>query len=82
MSLILNYLYIARYLIKWPFHGDQKLQSADQFSNEFEALSRSKNGEDVPMLEIKRDVLKAIGVLLNQVDPNNEKLKYDLSWTK
>lgn len=78
MNLVLIYLYITRYLIERPFHGGQKLQSADQFSNEFEALSRSKNGEDVPILEIKRGVLKAIDILLNKVGPNDEKLKSDL----
>ena len=39
MNLVLIYLYVTRYLIERPFHGGQKLQSADQFSNEFEALS-------------------------------------------
>jgi hypothetical protein len=74
MNLVLTYLYITRHLFKSPLREGQKLQSADQFSNEFEALSRSKSGEDVPLEEIEQDVIKAINVLLNKIGPSNDKL--------
>jgi hypothetical protein len=41
-------------------------------------LSRSSKGEDVPINEIKEDVIKAIRVLMNKIGPDDEKLVSDL----
>jgi chromosome segregation ATPase len=55
------------------FHDFEKEKSAHQF-NEFSALSRSSNGEDVPIHEIKEDVIKAIEILMNKIDPDDVEL--------
>jgi hypothetical protein len=57
-------------LIKFQFHNIQKLQ-LNQI-DEFIALSRSYKGEDVPIKDIKEEVVKAIQVLLNRIGPNDD----------
>jgi predicted nucleic acid-binding Zn-ribbon protein len=64
-------------LFKLQFHDMENGKSAHQF-NEFAALSKSSNGEDVPVNEIKEDVVKAIRVLLDKIGPYNDKLVADL----
>jgi predicted nucleic acid-binding Zn-ribbon protein len=60
-------------LLKLQFHDIGKEQSTHRF-NEFAALSRSSNGEDVPIDEIKQDVKKAIENLMNKIDPDDVEL--------
>jgi hypothetical protein len=60
-------------LLKLQFHDIEKEQSTHRF-NEFEALSRSSKGQDVPIDEIKQDVLKAIEILMNKIGPDDEEL--------
>ena len=55
----------------------EKEKSAHRF-NEFAALSRSSKGEDVPINEIKADVIKAIRVLVDKIGPDDEKIVADL----
>jgi hypothetical protein len=58
------------YFLRFQFHNIQKLPSHE--SDDFSALSRSIHGEDVPIKEIKKAVMKAIQVLLNRIGPNND----------
>lgn len=64
-------------LLKLQFHDIEKEQSTHRF-NEFEALSRSSKGQDVPIDEIKQDVIKAIENLMNKIGPDDEELSADL----
>ena len=63
--------------LRLQLHDMEKGKSARQF-NEFAALSRSTIGEDVPIKEIKEDVIKAIRVLMDKIGPNDDKLVADL----
>jgi hypothetical protein len=60
-------------LLKLQSHDIEKEQSTHRF-NEFAALSRSSKGQDVPIDEIKQDVLKAIEILINKIGPDDEEL--------
>jgi len=64
-------------LLKLQFHDIEKEQSTHRF-NEFAALSRSSKGQDVPIDEIKQDVRKAIGILMNKIGPEDEELSANL----
>ena len=39
---------------------------------------RSSKGEDVPINEVKEDVIKAVRVLMDKIGPDDEKLLADL----
>jgi hypothetical protein len=75
-SLAAIYTYIMS-LLKLQFHDLEKGKSVHRV-NEFAALSRSSKGEDVPINEIKEDVRKAIGILLNKIGQDNDELAADL----
>jgi hypothetical protein len=60
-------------LLKLQFHDIEKQQSTHTF-NEFAALSGSSKGQDVPIDEIKEDVIKAIEILMNKIDPDDVEL--------
>ena len=64
-------------LLILQFHDIEKEQSTLRF-NEFAALSRSSKGQDVPIDEIKQDVKKAIGNLMNKIGPDDEELSAHL----
>ena len=63
--------------LRLQIYDVEKGQSAHQF-NEFAALSRSSKGEDVPIDEIKEDVIKAIRVLMEKIGTDDEELVADL----
>ena len=60
-------------LLILQFHDIEKEQSTHRF-NEFAALSRSSKGQDVPIDEIKQDVRKAIGLLMNKIGQDDVEL--------
>jgi hypothetical protein len=63
--------------LRIQFHDMEKGKSVHQFT-EFAALSRSSKGEDVPINEVKEDVIKAIRILLDKIGPDDDKLSGDL----
>jgi hypothetical protein len=63
--------------LRLQLHDVERGQSAHQF-NEFAALSRSSKGEDVPIDEIKEDVIKAIRVLMEKIGTDDEEIVADL----
>jgi len=63
---------------KYSGEGERQQQERERqphTCDEFASLSRSMNGEDVPLKEMKKSVLKAIQILLNRIPPKN----YDLA---
>ena len=75
-SLALIYTSMMSFL-RLQIRDMEKEKSAHRF-NEFAALSRSSKGEDVPINEIKADVIKAIRVLVDKIGPDDEKIVADL----
>jgi hypothetical protein len=69
MNLILICIFIM-HLLKSQVHTMQRAQLHQ--ADEFAALSRSSNGEDVPIKDIKEAVVRSIQVLLNRIGPNND----------
>ena len=56
------------------FQFDNAKKSQLNQVDEFAALSRSKNGEQVTIKEIKDEVMKAIQILLNKIGPNDDSM--------
>jgi hypothetical protein len=69
MNLILICVVIM-HLLKSLLNTMQKSQLHQ--ADEFAALSRSNNGEDVPIEDIKEAVLRSIQVLLNRIGQDND----------
>lgn len=79
LSLVLIYLF-ALYFHNIKIHfdnrdiGENELQEQPYRFDEFTSLSRSINGEDVPLEEMKKAVLKAIQALLNRIPLDDDLL--------
>ena len=73
LSLGLINIFIS-YLLRNQFHNNNSnsnQQHQPYQPDEFTALSRSINGEDIPIKEVKKALAKAILVLLNRIGQDN-----------
>jgi uncharacterized protein (UPF0335 family) len=69
MNLVLICIFIM-HLLESQLNTMQRAQLHQD--DEFAALSRSNNGEDVPIEDIKEAVVRSIQVLLKRIGPNND----------